>query len=150
MRKAPFAFAALFGDNDASHNHNDIGSFLLVDGDDEGPMDLGCGEYTCQYFSAERYAILCNGSQGHSVPIVGGHLQRDGGRFRSRDVVFEERDGRVFFSGDIAGAYGLDALVSLRRSFEVVVRSSPRKVGAGLSGYRTAAAPPVSGFRDGQ
>lgn len=119
VRKAPFAFAALFGDNDVSHNHNDIGSFLLVDGDDEGPMDLGCGEYTCQYFSAERYAILCNGSQGHSVPIVGGHLQKDGGRFRSRDVVFEERDGRVFFSGDIAGAYGLDALVSLRRSFEV-------------------------------
>ena len=119
VRKAPFAFAALFGNNGVPHNHNDIGSFLLVDGDGEGPMDLGSGEYTRQYFSAERYTIFCNGSQGHSVPIVGGRFQEAGGQRRAKDVAFEERDGKAFFSADIAGAYGVDGLVSLRRAFEV-------------------------------
>ena len=119
VRHAPFAFAALFGHNGVPHNHNDVGSFLMVEGDDEGPMDLGSGEYTRQYFSAERYTILCNGSQGHSVPIVGGELQKAGGQYGATDVVFEEKADETLFSGDIAGAYGLDALASLRRTFRI-------------------------------
>ncbi len=119
VRRAPFAFAALFGDNGVPHNHNDIGAFLLVHGDEEGPMDLGKGEYTRQYFSSERYTILCNGSQGHSVPIVGGHFQQAGGQYRATDVSFREETGEVIFSGDIAGAYGLDGLASLRRTFRI-------------------------------
>ena len=119
IRHAPFAFAALFGHNGAPHNHNDVGSFLLVDGDEEGPMDLGSGRYTRQYFSPERYTILCNGSQGHSVPIVGGHLQQAGKQYRATDVTFREEAGEAVFSGDIAGAYGFDALTSLRRTFRI-------------------------------
>ncbi len=119
VRHAPFAFAALFGHNGAPHNHNDVGSFLLVDGDEEGPMDLGSGRYTRQYFSPERYTILCNGSQGHSVPIVGGALQKEGQQFHATDVSFSEETDETVFSGDIAGAYGLEALASLRRTFHV-------------------------------
>ncbi len=119
VRRAPFAFAALFGNNGSPHNHNDVGSFLLLDGDEEGPMDLGGGEYTKDYFGARRYDILCNGSQGHSVPIVGGQLQKAGSEHAAREVSFAERDGQAFFSGDIAGAYGLEALASLRRRFEI-------------------------------
>ena len=119
IRHAPFAFAALFGNNGVSHNHNDVGTFLLVDDDEEGPMDLGSGEYTRQYFSAERYTIFCNGAQGHSVPIVGGALQKAGSQYRAADVSMSEANGEIVFSGDIAGAYGLDALSSLRRTFRV-------------------------------
>lgn len=122
VRRAPFAFAALFGNNGVSHNHNDIGTFLLVDGDREGPMDLGSGIYTRQYFGPERYGdeILCCGSQGHSVPIVGGARQKAGRAYAARDVRFEDRpDGTVAFSGDIAGAYDLPALRSLRRAFTI-------------------------------
>ena len=82
-------------------------------------MDLGSGRYTRQYFSSERYTILCNGSQGHSVPIVGGALQKDGGQFHATDVTFREEADEIVFSGDIAGAYGLDALASFRRTFHV-------------------------------
>ena len=119
IRHNPFAFAALFGNNGAPHNHNDVGSFLLVNGDVEGPMDLGSGEYTKEYFSARRYDIFCNGSQGHSVPIVGGRLQKEGREHGARDVTFAERDGKAVFSGDIAGAYGMEELASLRRKFEI-------------------------------
>ena len=120
VRHAPFAFAALFGNNGVPHNHNDIGTFLLVDGDEEGPMDLGSGEYTRQYFAPnERYTILCNGAQGHSVPIVGGTLQKAGGQYRASGVSMAETGGESVFSGDIAGAYGLEALSSLRRTFRI-------------------------------
>ena len=123
VRRAPFAFAALFGNNGVSHNHNDVGTFLLVDGDREGPMDLGSGLYTRQYFGEERYsdAILCCGSQGHSLPMIGGARQRAGGEFRAADVRFEPGSGaaEIVFSGDIAPAYGLPALRSLRRTFRV-------------------------------
>ena len=119
VRHAPFAFAALFGNNGVPHNHNDIGSFLLVDGDEEGPMDLGAGEYTRQYFSPERYTIFCNGAQGHSVPIVGGALQKAGGQYRASGVSMSEANGEIVFTGDIAGAYGLESLTSLRRTFRI-------------------------------
>ena len=119
VRHAPFAFAALFGNNGVPHNHNDIGSFLLVDGDKEGPMDLGSGEYTRQYFSSERYTIFCNGAQGHSVPIVGGALQKAGSQYRASDVSMSETNGETVFTGDIAGAYGLESLSSLRRTFRI-------------------------------
>ena len=123
VRHAPFAFAAQFGRNYVSHNHNDVGSFLLVDGDREGPMDLGSGAYTRQYFGDERYSdeILCCGSQGHSLPIVGEALQRFGREFRAEDVRLERApdDAEIVFSGDIAPAYGLPALRSLRRTFRI-------------------------------
>ena len=123
VRRAPFAFAAQFGRNFVSHNHNDVGSFLLVDDDREGPMDIGSGQYSRQYFGAERYSdeILCCGSQGHSLPIVGGALQRFGREFRAEDVRLERApdDAEIVFSGDIAPAYGLPALRSLRRTFRI-------------------------------
>ena len=120
VRKAPFAFAALFGNNGVSHNHNDVGAFLLLDGDCEGPMDIGRGEYTRQYFGPERYGLLCCGSHGHSVPIVGGKFQKHGREYRAAKVSFAEKpDGTVAFSGDIAPAYGNKRLKSLRRAFRV-------------------------------
>ncbi len=123
VRRAPFAFAAQFGNNGVSHNHNDVGSFLLVDGGREGPMDLGSGLYTRQYFGPERYSdeILCCGSQGHSLPMVGGARQKPGAEFRASGVRLERApgDAEIVFSGDIAPAYGLPALRSLRRTFRI-------------------------------
>ena len=123
VRRGAFGFGAQFGSNFVSHNHNDVGSFLLVSDDREGPMDLGSGVYTRQYFGAERYsdAILCCGSQGHSLPMVGGATQKAGREFRASDVTLERSpdDAEIVFSGDIAGAYGLPALRSLRRTFRV-------------------------------
>ncbi len=53
------------------------------------------------------------------MPIVGGALQKDGGQFHATDVTFRKEADEILFSGDIAGAYGLDALASLRRTFPV-------------------------------
>lgn len=67
------------GNNDEPHNHNDIGSFLFTAGGEVFLADLGCGEYTKDYFNPDtRYQILCNRSLGHGVPIINEREQEQG------------------------------------------------------------------------
>lgn len=77
-KKKSFSFAAKGGNNGESHNHNDIGSFIIADTSGQLIADIGCGEYTKDYFSDKRYDYLCNSSFGHSVPIVDGKPQKAG------------------------------------------------------------------------
>ncbi len=75
-----YSMAIKGGCNNESHNHNDIGSFLISKGDEVSFTDAGTGEYTKQYFSSERYTILANSARGHSVPIINGEYQTVGTR----------------------------------------------------------------------
>lgn len=54
--------AAKGGNNGEPHNHNDVGSFFYLVGDEMLLTDLGAGEYTKEYFHEGRYRILCNNS----------------------------------------------------------------------------------------
>ncbi len=100
------------GHNEEPHNHNDVGSFLYLLGDEMLLCDLGCGEYTRQYFSEERYTILCNSSLGHSVPILGGREQKEGRRYGCSSF---EADGEGNVRVEFAGAYESSAAHSLVR-----------------------------------
>lgn len=71
-------FACKGGNNAEPHNHNDIGHFIYEKDHILFLTDLGAGEYTKEYFGESRYSILCNGSQGHSVPIIYGANQCPG------------------------------------------------------------------------
>jgi len=110
-----YCFAAKAGSNDESHNHNDVGSFLVHVGDDEIICDLGCGEYTHEYFFSEtRYNHLVTSSRGHSVPIVNGELQRFGGKYKG--IITECNDNMLEI--EFAEAYEEKSLKSLKRRFE--------------------------------
>lgn len=102
------------GHNGEPHNHNDVGSFLYMLGDEMLLTDLGAGEYTRQYFGPERYQILCNNSFGHSVPILDGEGQKDGAEYGSSSF---EADGRGGCEIHFAGAYGDNRVKELVRSF---------------------------------
>lgn len=108
-----YGFAAKGGHNDELHNHNDVGSFIFAKGGRQIFVDLGSGVYTRQYFSKERYGILECSSRGHSVPIIGGKYQLFGKQYASREIKYENG----VFSADISGAYALDELKALKRSF---------------------------------
>ncbi|MDE1549333.1 heparinase II/III family protein [Jeotgalibaca caeni] len=74
-----FVFAAKGGNNNESHNHNDVGHFVIGMAGELLLTDLGVGEYTRDYFLEEtRYHILNNRSLGHSVPILNDKEQRSG------------------------------------------------------------------------
>ena len=108
-----FSFAVKAGRNDEPHNHNDVGSFILSTAKGQELCDLGAGLYTRQYFSSERYTIFCNSSLSHSVPIINGLSQHEGGEY----------GGSIQASGDtvtleIGGAYPAD-VGSITRTFVI-------------------------------
>ena len=102
------------GHNGEPHNHNDVGSFLYMLGDEMLLTDLGAGEYTKQYFGPERYQILCNSSFGHSVPILDGEGQKAGAEYGCSSF---SADGRGGCEIHFAHAYGDSRVKELVRSF---------------------------------
>ncbi|MFB5265245.1 hypothetical protein ACE41H_00375 [Paenibacillus enshidis] len=117
-----FGFAAKGGSNDEPHNHNDIGGFILHTDGIALVAELGPGEYTAAYFGEERYSYDCNGSQGHSVPIVDGCYQQSGPGSRAKVLEAVNHDREVRFRLDITAAYAAPRLSSLVR--ELVWRKS--------------------------
>lgn len=104
-----FFFAGKGGYNNESHNHNDMGSFILYL--DQTPMiiDAGVGTYTRQTFSSERYSIWTMQSNYHNLPMINDVSESFGSQYRSRDVKFDP--AKSTFSLDLAGAYPEDAEV---------------------------------------
>ena len=95
--------AAKGGYNNESHNHNDVGTFILFIDGSPVFIDAGVGTYTKKTFSHERYTIWSMQSSWHNLPEVNGTSQIFGDEFRARgtDCNIKKRT----FSTDIAGAY---------------------------------------------
>lgn len=106
------AMAIKGGTNGEPHNHNDIGSFFYLAGEEFLLTDLGAGEYTKEYFGEGRYNILCNSSLGHSVPIIGGKGQNAGADYRALEFK-ADGDGATWV--EFAGAYETGTVNCLRR-----------------------------------
>ncbi|MEO3946662.1 heparinase II/III family protein [Gorillibacterium sp. CAU 1737] len=125
-RAGTFGFAAKGGHNGEPHNHNDLGHFLIVARGEVLLADLGCGEYTRDYFGEGRYAYACNGSQGHSVPIMNGQLQMPGIAFSApvAEAVCGEHED--LFSVELAGAYPGSGVRSLKRTWRWEKEELPR------------------------
>ncbi|MDP4097383.1 heparinase II/III-family protein [Paenibacillus sp. P96] len=110
-----FGFAAKGGSNDEPHNHNDIGGFILYAAGIALVAELGPGEYTAAYFGEGRYSFDCNGSQGHSVPIVDGCFQQSGRASRAKVLEAVTGDEEARFRLDMTAAYPVPHLSSLMR-----------------------------------
>ena len=100
------------GNNNEPHNHNDIGSFILSYDGEIFLTDLGCGEYTKDYFRDEtRYKIFNNRSLSHNVPLINNEEQKAGKEYRC--ISFESpKTGQINMS--YAPAYGFDNLRLVR------------------------------------
>lgn len=111
-----YSFAVKGGHNDEPHNHNDIGSFMIVTKDNQIPLtDTGCGIYRKETFDPKyRYTLINNASFGHSVPIINGQYQKAGKEFKAENVKGED----TFFEADIEGAYEKGIISKINRRFE--------------------------------
>ena len=115
-----FFFAAKGGHNASSHNHNDVGSFILYYNGLPALIDVGVGTYTRQTFSDERYSIWTMQSGYHNLPAINGVDQQNGVQFAARDVSYKATAQTVNFAADIAGAYPAEAAVkSWLRSYQL-------------------------------
>lgn len=100
-------FAIKGGHNNESHNHNDVGSFLLYKDGRPVLIDAGSGSYTKKTFSPERYTIWNMSSEYHNLPVIGGYAQKNGAQYKSSAEQFDEEGGRV--SMELAAAYQKEA-----------------------------------------
>lgn len=103
--------AAKGGHNGESHNHNDVGSFIVAVDGVPVVVDAGRPTYTAQTFGPDRYGIWTMQSSWHSVPEVRGIPQSAGAEFAARDIRPEEGGLAL----DLAGAYDVPGLHSWRR-----------------------------------
>ena len=97
--------AAKGGHNAESHNHNDIGNFIVYK--DGRPMiiDVGVGTYSRKTFSKERYTIWTMQSAFHNLPTVNGIMQKEGRKFQAQNVSRKFTESSAQLTMDIAGAY---------------------------------------------
>lgn len=97
--------AAKGGHNGESHNHNDVGSFIV--GLDGQPVliDAGVEEYTKKTFSDRRYEIWTMQSAYHNLPTINGVQQVPGERFAASDVSARTADDQAGLQLDIASAW---------------------------------------------
>lgn len=121
-----FGFAAKGGHNAEPHNHNDLGHFILLGGGEIYAADLGSGEYTADYFGAGRYQYDCNGSQGHSVPIIGGQYQREGRQYSATVRHASTSVERDELTIELSKAYEVEGLQFLIRTFVWYKEVRPR------------------------
>jgi hypothetical protein len=124
--------AAQGGHNAESHNHNDVGNFIVYANGKPAIIDVGVETYTAKTFSSRRYEIWTMQSAYHNLPTVNGAMQFASAAAAARNVSHKVDDAAAEFSLDIAGAYPREAGIETwrrtirldRRKNEVEVRDA--------------------------
>lgn len=96
------------GHNDESHNHNDVGSFIVYPDNEPLLIDPGVGAYTSQTFSKQRYEIWTMQSDYHNLPRINGQSQRNGKQYAAEIVSYKPDQLTL----DISKAYPKEAKVN--------------------------------------
>jgi len=116
--KCNIAAALKGGNNNENHNHNDIGSYTIVVGDELLMGDPGGPfVYRSNTFGSERYTAYKNlASYGHPVPLVVGEQQFAGKEAEAKILKKSFSENKDLFVMDISSAYKVEGL-KLIRSF---------------------------------
>ena len=113
-----YGFGARGGSNGESHNHNDVGSFILSIDNEQVIIDMGCRPYTRQYFESGRYNFLETSSRGHNLPIINGEYQKN---IPNTGSTTSYENG--VFSVEFSSVYGIKELKGLKRDYSFTENS---------------------------
>ncbi len=97
------------GHNDESHNHNDVGHFIVYSDGMPGIIDVGVGTYIPITFSERRYELYNMQSAFHNLPTVNGYMQQAGRQYVSENMTFTDGKDAVSASLSIKNAYPSDS-----------------------------------------
>lgn len=110
-REKGITFAIKGGNNGESHNHNDVGSFILYKGSTPCLIDIGVETYTKTTFSKDRYTLLPMRSSYHNLVNFPPLEEHDGKEFCGKTLILDENKA----SFDITAAFeknrGLDKYI---------------------------------------
>lgn len=115
------------GNNDQPHNHNDLGSYVIIKDGTLVLTDLGADAYVKDTFGPKRYTSGVMNSFGHPVPRVGGRLQLTGAKAKAVTLRTELTAERDLWEQDLTSAYDTPGLRKLTRTF-IFTRTGPGKV----------------------
>ena len=119
--------AAHGGTNGESHNHNDVGDFIVYADGYPVIIDVGSGTYTARTFSTQRYSLWFNTSAYHNLPVINGMQQQDGIAFAASAVQYQAGKQNSRLSMDIAKAWPTAAgIQSWQRTMELDKKGSIR------------------------
>ncbi|WP_443936773.1 heparinase II/III domain-containing protein [Pedobacter sp. MW01-1-1] len=99
------------GNNNESHNHNDIGNFLVYADGKPLLIDAGVGTYTAKTFSNKRYELWNVQSNWHNCPTINGFDQKDGKQYAAKNFNYTKHGKEEVLSMDIAAAYPAQASI---------------------------------------
>ncbi len=113
-----FFVAAKGGHNAESHNHNDIGNFVIYVDGKPVIVDAGVETYTAKTFGDQRYEIWTMQSAYHSLlPTIDGVQQAPGANFKATAVHHQADETSATLTLDMAAAYPPEAQIdSWRRT----------------------------------
>jgi hypothetical protein len=97
--------AAQGGHNGQSHNHNDVGNFMVYADGVPAIIDVGVETYTAKTFSPQRYDIWTMQSAYHNCPTIDGVMQSAGREFAATEVSYEADDREAELRLNLAKAY---------------------------------------------
>ena len=101
MRRNGFFVTLKANHNGESHNHNDVGCFVLYRNGLPLFIDPGVDLYYEYSFGNNRYRLWYMRSEYHSVPVINGIPQMQGAQFKATEL---KVDG-TYAEADISGAY---------------------------------------------
>jgi len=115
LNHSGFFFAMKGGHNRESHNHNDVGHFLIYDNGEPLIIDVGVGTYCADTFNENRYKIWTMKSCYHNLPSFNDIDQMNGFKFHADNVRYNPELKRL--SMDLKNAYpGESDLVRFSRT----------------------------------
>ncbi|MEF3302042.1 heparinase II/III domain-containing protein [Paenibacillus sp. GYB003] len=133
--------AAKGGHNGESHNHNDVGHFIVYYNGRPFLIDAGVESYTSKTFSSRRYEIWTMQSDYHSVPTVCGMQQRAGESYRATEAEYESTDAEAAVSMNLATAYPAEAgIAHWRRTVRLLRPVGGEAAAEVIDSFRLAAA----------
>ena len=109
-----YGFTVKGGNNGESHNHIDVGSFILARNNKQIICDIGAGPYVPGYHTEQRYTFFNPSAYSHNIPIFDGIGEDD---IRRDDVFIKYDWEKCEATLDITNAYGLDFVKSVVRKF---------------------------------
>ncbi len=105
------------GHNNESHNHNDVGTYVVIYRNEPILLDVGGEVYTARTFSKNRYDSRVLNSWGHAVPMIGGVLQSTGANAKGVVTKAAFSDAQDVFGFDFKSCYDIKTLEKLNRTF---------------------------------
>lgn len=135
------------GHNGESHNHNDLGTVIVFNGNEPVFIDVGPMEYTKDTFGPNRYNLWINQSLYHNVPEINGCAQHEGREYRTSLFEFSDSSATVEYSGGYGPEAGADKCLRTLEAEEsgFVIKDSVSAPGSCIFSFMTKYEPRFNG-----